>query len=123
MSTSLETLLAELTTEVRINTAGYIRLETVVETGHQAIRQDYSELRELVLNINKTQANQGERLTASETRIYELQHVHRELADLRADFRGLESQVISNAPLRTPWTAIVSSVVALGALLYAVFGK
>lgn len=123
MSSTLESLLSDLTKEVRTNTDGYIRLETIVSSGNQALRQDYSELRELVLNLSKTQANQGERLTASETRISELQHVHRELADLRADLRGLESQVAANAPIRTPWTAIVSAAVALGALLWTLFGK
>lgn len=123
MTTQLETLLTDLTKEVRVNTDGYIRLETVVETNLIALRQDYSELRELVLTITKAQTSQGERLTANETRIFELQHVQKELAELRAVVRGLEAKVEATAPVRTPWTAIVSAMVALGALLFTLFGK
>lgn len=123
MPQSIETLLADLTREVRVNTEGYIRLETTLKTELEGLRDDNRELKDSINLLARTQANHGERLVASETRIIDLQELRRDLFTLHADHRALEAQVVSNAPIRTPWTAIVSATVALGALLYAVFGK
>ncbi len=123
MTHSIESLLADLTKEVRVNTESYIRLETTLKSELEALRSDSSEFKETINILARTQANHGERLVASETRISDLQELRRDLSTLCADHRALEAQVVSNAPIRTPWTAIVSATVALGALLYAVFGK
>lgn len=123
MTAQIEGLLAELTKEVRANTEAYIRLESTAKSELEALRKDYGELRDIVTSLAATQANHGERITVGETRVFELQHVHRDLADLRADMRGLEAQVAANAPIKTPWTAIVSAAVAGGALLWTLFGK
>ena len=123
MTHSIESLLADLTKEVRVNTECYIRLETTLKSELEALRSDNSEFKETINILARTQANHGERLVASETRISDLQELRRGLSTLHADHRALEAQVVSNAPIRTPWTAIVSATVALGALLYAVFGK
>ena len=123
MPQSIETLLADLTREVRVNTEGYIRLETMIKSELEGLRQDNSELKSSLNVIARTQANHGERLVASETRISDLQELRRDINAIRADHRALEAQVVANAPIRTPWTAIVSATVALGALLYAIFGK
>lgn len=123
MTTQIEGLLAELTKEVRANTEAYIKLETTAQHELKGLREDYGELRELVSSLATTQANHGERITVGESRVFELQNVHRDLADLRANVRVLESQVAANAPVRTPWTAIVSAFVALGALLWTLFGR
>lgn len=123
MTAQIEGLLAELTKEVRANTEAYIRLETTTRTELVGLRADYGELRELVTSLAATQATLGERVTVGEARVYELQHVHRDLAELRANFRGLEAHVAANAPVKTPWTAIVSSFVALMALLWTLFGR
>lgn len=119
----LKALLANLTKEVRENTEAHIRLETLASTGIAGLKEDLGELRELVSTLARTQANHAERITVGESRVYDLQSVHREVAELRADMRGLETQVAANAPLKTPWTAIVSACVALGALLWTLFGK
>ncbi len=123
MPQSIESLLADLTKEVRVNTEGYIRLETTLKSELEALRSDNSEFKETINILARTQANHGERLVASETRISDLRELRRDLPTLHADQRALEAQVVSNAPVHTPWTAIVSATVALGALLYAVFGK
>ena len=123
MTTQIEGLLAELTKEVRSNTEAYIRLESTACSELEALRKDYGELREMVSNLATTQANHGERITVGEARVFELQHVHRDLAELRANMRGLEAQVAANAPVKTPWTAIVSAAVAAGALLWTLFGR
>ena len=123
MTHSIESLLADLTKEVRVNTEGYIRLETTLKSELEALRSDNSEFKETINILARTQANHGERLVASETRISDLQELRRDLSTLHSDHRALEAQVVNNAPIRTPWTAIVSATVALGALLYAVFGK
>ena len=123
MAAQVEELLAELTKEVRSGTEAYIRLDTTVKTEIASLRKDYSELRELGTALTATLSNHSERITVGETRVFELQHVHRDLADLRADYRALEAQVAANTPTKAPWTAIVSATVALGALLWTLFGK
>lgn len=122
MTAQIEGLLAELTKEVRANTEAYIRLESTARFELAELRKDYGELREMVSTLATTQVNHGERITVGEARVFELQNVHRDLAELRANFRGLEAQVAANAPLKTPWTAIVSAVVALSALFWTLFG-
>lgn len=123
MTAQIESLLADLTKEVRANTEAYIKLETTAQHELKGLREDYGELRELVSSLATTQANHGERITVGESRVFELQNVHRDLADLRANIRVLESQVAANAPVRTPWTAIVAALTALGALLWTLFGR
>lgn len=123
MTAQIESLLSELTKEVRANTEAYIRLETTASHELKGLREDYGELRDLVSDLTKTQANHGERITVGESRVFELQNVHRDLAELRADFRSLEVRVTANAPVRTPWTALVTAFVALGALLWTLFGQ
>lgn len=123
MTHSIESLLADLTKEVRVNTEGYIRLESTLKSELEGLRNDNRELKDSINLLARTQANHGERLVASETRIIDLQELRRDLSTLHSDHRALEAQVVSNAPIRTPWTAIVSATVALGALLYSIFGK
>lgn len=123
MTAQIESLLADLTKEVRANTEAYIKLETTAQHELKGLREDYGELRELVSSLATTQANHGERITVGESRVFELQNVHRDLADLRANVRVIESQVAANAPVRTPWTAIVAAFTALGALLWTLFGR
>lgn len=123
MTAQIESLLADLTKEVRANTEAYIKLETTAQHELKGLREDYGELRELVSSLATTQANHGERITVGESRVFELQNVHRDLADLRANVRVIESQVAANAPVKTPWTAIVAAVTALGAFLWTLFGR
>lgn len=123
MTNSPESLLAELTKELRANTEGYIRLETTVTSEFEGLRSDIVELKDTVNRLATTQVRQGERLIASETRISDLQELRKEFTTLHAEHTGLKHTVEANAPVRTPWTAIVSSMVALVALAYAIFGK
>lgn len=123
MPNSVESLLADLTREVRVNTEGYIRLETMIKSELEGLRGDNAELKDSLNMIARTQANHGERLVASETRISDLQELRRDINTISSDHRALEAKVVANAPIRTPWTAIVSAFVALGALVYAMFGK
>ena len=123
MTTALESLLTELTKEVRVNTESYIKLETTLKLELDGLREDYRDVKDSLNIITRTQANHGERLVASETRIEDLQQLRRDLTTLHGEHKTLSAQVESNAPVRTPWTAIVSALVALGALTYAVLGK
>lgn len=123
MPNTIESLLSDLTKEVRTNTEGYIRLETIFKSELEGLRSDYADLKSSVNLIARTQVNHSERLVASETRISDLQELRRDINTIRSDHRALEAQVVANSPIRTSWTAIVSSVVALGALIYAIFGK
>lgn len=123
MTAQIESLLADLTKEVRANTEAYIRLESTAQHELKGLREDYGELRELVSSLATIQANHGERITVSESRVFELQHVHRDLAELRANVRVVEAQITATAPVRTHWTAIVAACVALGAFVWTLFGR
>lgn len=116
-------LLADLTSEIRTNTESYIRLESTLNSKLTSLQEDVTEFKTSLQLMAQTQANHGERLVATETRIDDLQEVRRNMANLQAVQRALETQVAANAPVRTPWTAIMSAIVALGALTYAILGK
>ena len=123
MTTTLEALLTELTKEVRVNTESYIKLETTLKLELDGLRKDYRDVKDSLNIINRTQTNHSERLVASETRIEDLQQLRRDLTTLHGEHKTLFAQVEANAPVRTPWTAIVSACVALGALAWTLFGK
>ena len=46
MPQSIESLLADLTREVRVNTEGYIRLESTLKTELEGLREDNRELKD-----------------------------------------------------------------------------
>lgn len=123
MPQTIETLLADLTREVRVNTEGYIRLESTLKSELEGLREDNRELKDSINILARTQANHSERLVANETRISDLQELRRDINTVRSEHRALEAQVVANAPIRTPWTAIVAAMTALGALLWTLFGR
>ena len=123
MADNLEVLFTNLTKELNTLNTNFIKLDSTVTTEIQGLRKDYEELRELVTNLTAVQSNHSERLTIGETRVYELQNVQQDISDLRANQRALEVQLTAMAPIKIPWTAITSSIVAAIALVWSVFGK
>ena len=115
-------LLTELTKEVRTSTESFIRLDTTVKSEHENMRKDSALMRELITVLTETQARHGERLSVNEARVLELNSVRSELAELKAGLRAVEAQLLANTPVRVSWTAVVSSVVAVAAILWSVFG-
>ena len=115
-------LLTELAKEVRTSTESFIRLDTTVKSDHENMRKDSALMRELITVLTETQARHGERLSVNEARVLELNSVRSELAELKADLRAVEAQLLANTPVRVSWTAVVSSVVAVAAILWSVFG-
>ena len=115
-------LLTELAKEVRTNTESFIRLDTTVKSEHENMRKDSALMRELITVLAETQARHGERLSVNEARVLELNSVRSELAELKADLRAVEAQLLASTPVRVSWTAVVSSVVAVAAILWSVFG-
>lgn len=115
-------LLTELAKEVRTSTESFIRLDTTVKSEHENMRKDSALMRELITVLTETQARHGERLSVNEARVLELNSVRSELAELKADLRAVEAQLLANTPVRVSWTAVVSSVVAVAAILWSVFG-
>lgn len=123
MSTNLESLMAALTKELNTLNTSFVKLDSTLTSEIQGLRKDYEELRELVTNLTAVQGSHSERLTVSEARVYELQNIQQDISDLRANQRALEVQMATMAPIRVPWTAITSAVVAMIALAWSVFGK
>ena len=115
-------LLTELAKEVRTSTESFIRLDTTVKSEHENMRKDSALMRELITVLTETQARHGERLSVNEARVLELNSVRSELSELKADLRAVEAQLLANTPVRVSWTAVVSSVVAVAAILWSVFG-
>ena len=123
MTTTTESLLMGLSDRVDNLYDAYVKLEVTTRTETKALREDLAEMRDLLRDVIRTQANLGERLTAGETKISALRDERVRIADMNTRLSVLEKTVEHNAPVRTPWTAIVSAFVALGALAWTLFGK
>lgn len=123
MPTSIEQLLKELTKEVRNNTEAYIGLETTVSIELSGLRKDYDKLYDTVTSIAAAQGSHSERITVSEAKVGEIRDLREEIVSLRVFAEVLRKQVEETTPMRTPWTAVVSAAIAVGALLWTVFGQ
>lgn len=123
MPTSIEQLLKELTKEVRNNTEAYIGLETTVSIELNGLRKDYDKLYDTVASIAAAQGSHSERITVSEAKVGEIRDLREEIVSLRVFAEVLRKQVEETTPMRTPWTAVVSAAIAVGALLWTVFGQ
>lgn len=104
-------------------TKAYVQLEVTTRTETQGLREDMADMRNLLRDVTRTQTDHSERLTAGETRLTALQEDRVSVAKMDTRLSVLETKVEHNAPVHTPWTAIVSAVVAIGALAWSFFGK
>ena len=123
MTNTTEAILVDVSEKLGELTAAYVKLEVTTRTETQGMRGDLADMRSLLREVTRTQADLSERLTAGETRIMTLQDDRVATADLRTRLSVLEETVKHITPQKTPWTAIVSSIVALGALAWTLFGK
>ena len=123
MTDSTDAILKEVSSKLGDLTEAYVRLEVTTRTETQGLREDLADMRSLLRDVTRTQTDHGERLTAGETRISALQESRVGLAETNARVSVLEERVKNNAPVRAPWTAIASSVVAMIALAWSLFGK
>lgn len=118
-----EKLLTDLTVSVKENTEAYIRLDATINSKMTSLREDHTELKDIVTNMAKQLANHTERITAGETRMLEFQHLHRQLSDLRTTVAELKAKHEATAPVKTPWTATVSVIIACGAFVWTLVGR
>lgn len=81
------------------------------------------EFREQLRNVVRTQGDHSERLTHAEAQVREIQALRTEVAVLKTDYASLKATMEAHQPVKTPWTAVMSAVVALGALAWALFGR
>lgn len=123
MTTTTEALLADVSNKLGDLTKAYVQLEVTSRTEIKGLRDDLADMRSLLRDVTRTQTDHSERLTAGETRISALQEDRVSLARMDTRLYVLETKVEHNAPVRTPWTAIVSAIVAIGALAWSLFGK
>lgn len=123
MTDTTEAILVDVSTKLGDLTAAYVKLEVTTRTETQGLREDLADMRSLLRDVTSTLSDHAQRLTAGETRIMALQDVRVADADLRTRLSVLEKTVEHITPQKTPWTAIVSSIVALGALAWTLFGK
>ena len=123
MTTTNEAILADISTKLGDLTEAYVKLEVTNRTEIKGLREDLADMRSLLRDTTRTQADQGERITMVEAKAESV--LVDQLAIARMDTRlsVLETKVEHNAPVRTPWTSIVSAVVAIGALAWTFFGK
>ena len=121
--TTTDAFHAEVLTKLGDLTNAYVKLEVTTRTETQGLREDLADMRCLLRDHARTQADQSERLTAGEIRIGNLQDDRVLIAQLSTRLSVLENEVKNITPERTPWTAIVSAVVAIGALAWTFFGK
>lgn len=123
MAETSDPILVDLSNKLGELTAAYVKLEVTTRTETQGMREDLADMRSLLRDSSRVQTNLGERLTAGETRIGALQDDRIVVSRLDTRLSVLEETVKNNAPTKTPWTAVMSSIVALGALAWALFGK
>lgn len=123
MTNTTEALLVDLSDKLGELTTTYVKLEVTTRTELQGLREDLSDMRSLLRDVTRTQADHSERLTAGETRIMTLNDERVAMADLRTRLSVLENEVKNITPQKTPWTAIASALVAIGALAWTFFGK
>lgn len=123
MTNTTEAILVDVSEKLGELTAAYVKLEVTTRTETQGMREDLADMRSLLREVTRTQADLSERLTAGETRIMTLHDDRVATADLRTRLSVLEETVKHITPQKTPWTAIVSAVVAIGALAWTFFGK
>ena len=119
---SEEALLNSLANKLTETTEAMVRFEVTLATEMKGVREDLTQIRETLKDVTHTQRDHGDRLTANETRIHELQDRQIGVANIDTRLSVLEERVNNNAPVRSPWTAIVASVVAAISLAWAVFG-
>lgn len=101
----------------------YVRLEVTTRTQLEGLRGDLSEIRESLRDVTRTISDHSARLTAGETRLNALHDERNEVRLLRTEVEVVKNQLVNNAPVKTPWTAVVSAIVALGALAWTLFGR
>lgn len=123
MSTTTEALLADLSEKLGELTQAYVKLEVTTRTDGLAMREDIGEMREDLRNVIRTQTDISHRLTSNEVQVAALHGDQRTVADLVTRVSVLETRVDHITPQKTPWTAIMSAIVALGALAWTLFGK
>lgn len=118
-----ETIHAEVLSRLGDLTKAFVSLEVTSRTEMKGLRSDFEDLKDSLKDVSKTQSNLDSRLTAVEIRNMNNQEDRVTLAKLETRISVLANTVEHHAPVRTPWTAIVSSVVALSALLWTLFGR
>ena len=118
MPVTTEALLGELAEEVRTNTKAYIKVESSLSN----IQEDNVEIKAMLSTVVATQNAHAERLTVVETKADNIEPLRQENSDLKAQLAALRAQQEATLPQKTPWTAIVASVVAIAALAWNMFG-
>lgn len=116
-------MLMDLTEQVRQNTDVVLRLETKTSADLEGLSRELSLLRETLKDVSHTQRDHAERLTASEIRMTALYEERVNLSNLRERIGVLEEANRNRGPINHPWTAVVSAVVAVGALAWTLLGK
>lgn len=123
MTTSTEALLVDISDKLGNITEAYVRLEVTTRTDNLGIREDIAGLRADFREMSQTLADHANRITAGETRIHALRDDSDSVAALKIRVSVLETQLAHITPQRTPWTAIASALVAIGALAWTLFGR
>ncbi len=118
-----EAILADIAEKLSELSTTVVRLEVMVPGRLDSMSQDLSLIRESLKDVTHTQRDHADRLTANEIRVGNLQDVNSDVAAAQARIAILEEMVENLTPVKTPWTAIVSAVVALVALAWTLLGK
>lgn len=122
MTLTQEALLSELTKELRALSEAYVRLETTVGVEIRGLRDDVSEIRKEHQQLASRLSQYTERFAMGEARLEEFSNVRTKVSQVEARMSSLESTVQHTAPQKTPWTAVVAAVVAIGSLAWTLFG-
>lgn len=123
MTSTIEAILADLTGKVGDLAEAYVKLEVTNRTEIKGLREDLADMRSLLRDTTRTLSEHSERITMVEAKASTMQDDRVTIAKMDTRLSVLEKSVEHITPQKTPWTAIVSAVVAIGALAWTFFGK
>lgn len=123
MTDSPESILVRLDDRLGELNSSYVKLEVTTRTEMSGLREDFMDMRELLREITRAQANLSERQTLTEAQTATMQDDRVGQAKLDTRLSVLEERVQNNAPQKFAWPTVATALVAIGSLLWSLFGK
>lgn len=123
MTDTNEAVQVEILNQLTNLSNAYVKLEVTNRTELKALSDSISEVRTILRDQGQMLSDHSNRITAGSTRIDNLQEDRVEMVRVLSRVAVLEEAVKHITPQKTQWTAVVSAVVAIGALAWTFFGK
>jgi hypothetical protein len=130
MPVTAELILTDLVRETRKLSEGLAVLEATTRAAHLTVETSVKEIKGSISRMSEIQLDHAQRITLSEVHIAKFHGVDLNISKLAGDIAllgekhiGLRKQVEDRTPVRTPWTAVATAIVALAALAWSLLGR